>query len=353
MVSAHWGFTTMPARTGFLAISVLARHRGYPALLVAAVLAGSPVSPATAATFTQTFAFGGEPGGTVVRAAVSQDAAGGSILGLVNFSDTVSDTQSAFRTLTLPGFSVPSARLLAVDWLFAVEFDSSSQASAVCVPVVGVSCTATGRSFVEGGYGIEVPGSAFAADPVLGPPGGPGSNTGGGGSIFSIGGDVVRTFEHTTNVRGSSIVSCIFTGGNCGSAGSASRDATHSFSIADRWLDAYRTDTIEFSVSAAVRQTLSATCTLAIAVVSQCSAEGSASSSIRLLEAMVFYTYELTGFTEPGVGSDTGSGLSGVPAPGAGTVVPLPASGLLLLSGLVVLGRRARPSRPGGLLTPN
>jgi hypothetical protein len=298
-------------------------------------------SPATAATFTQTVALGGDPGGTVVRAALSQDAAGGSLLGVVNFADTVSDTRSAFQTLTLPGFAVPNARLLAVDWVLAVEFDSSSQASATCVAVISVSCSARGRSVVEGGYGIEVPGNTFAADSVLGPPGGPSSGPGGGGSIFSIAGDVVRTFEQIINVRGSSIVSCIFTGGNCGSAGSASRAATHSFSIAERWLDAYRTDTIEFSLAAAVRQTLSASCTLSIAVISQCSAEGSASASITLLSAMVFYTYELTGFTDPGVGIDTGTGLGGgVPATDPGTLVPLPAPGLLLLSGLALLARR-------------
>jgi hypothetical protein len=325
-----------------LAINALTRkNQGQAAVLIAVVLAGSAASPATAATFTQAFAFGGDPGGTVVRAAISQDASGGSILGVVNFTDTVSDTSSAFRTLTLPGFTVPNARLLGIDWSFVVGFDSTSQASAVCLPVVGVSCNATGRSVVEGGYGIEVPGSRFAADEVLGPPGGPSSGPGGGGSIFAIGGDVVRTFEHTTNVRGSSVVNCIFTGGGCGTAGSASADATHVFSIADRWFDAYLTDAIEFSLSAAVRQTLSARCTLSIAVVSQCSADGSASSSVTLLEAMVFYTYEVTGLIEPGVGTDTGSGLGGgVPATGPGTLVPLPAPGLLLLSGLALLARR-------------
>lgn len=301
-------------------------------LAAAATLAWSAVSPATAATFTQTFAFSGPPGGTVASATISQGATGGSIFGLINSPDTVSGTRSAFKTLSLPGFTVPNARLLAVDWSFAVQFDSKSQASTVCIQVVGISCNATGRSFVESGYAIEVPGSPFAGDPVLGPPGGPSSAPGGGGSIFSISGDVVRRFEHTTNVNGSSIVNCIFSGGNCGTAGSGSQGALHDLSITDRWFDAYRTNTIEFSLSAALRQTLSARCTLSIAVFSQCLAEGSASASATLLSAAVFYTYELTGFIEPGVGNDTGSGS--IP------VVPLPSSGLLLLSALALLARR-------------
>lgn len=291
--------------------------------LRSAIVASMIVSAADAATLQKNYSFLGLTSGGSVAASVNQTASGGRLVILVTTVDEVSKEDSASRSVSLPGFTVPDATLVGVNWEMTVDFTVSSQASTVCMSIFGTTCSSRGTNTVEAGYVLEVPGSESAGSPVLGPPGGPP----GPGSIFSLSGDVARIFELETDVSGSSIVRCLFDGGDCGGRDAVAVQQSHSFSIDEKFFPAYLRETIQFDFSTALRHTLSASCTRALSVASACQAEGSGTASLVVRSANLSYRYELP------------------PDPIAPPPIPSPGSGVLLLSALVGLGRTATRAR--------